>query len=211
MQSQTTEAFSSDFVACCGIASTYKVPYLYCDAVARDYQRLPWFGIAKDVEFVSIPAVCRKSFEHDQEKLNDALYSLLKDSTFINFNADTILHQIRKQNHDVSMELMAPFMFCTPTCDMHSFASVYLSAIKTLKDECPDAAVILASIVLEDAFKIWKRGTYHRQMIKSVSNAQAEYKTNAISEYVLEILQGLVLIFALHYSLRYSILLDKTS
>lgn len=211
-ESPISEAFSSDFVACCGIASTYKVPYLYCDAVARDYQRLPWFGIAKDVEFVSIPAVCRKSFEHDQEKLNDALYSLLKDSTFINFNADTILHQIRKQNHDVSMELMAPFMFCTPTCDMHSFASVYLSAIKTLKDECPDAAVILASIVLEDAFKIWKRGTYHRQMIKSVSNAQAEYKTNAISEYVLEILQGLVLIFGvlpMELSKTYEVLSSK--
>ena len=211
-ESHIAEAFSSDFVACCGIASTYKVPYLYCDAVARDYQRLPWFGIAPDVEFVSIPAVCRKSFEHDPDKLNDALYSLLKDSTFINFNADTILHQIRKQNHDVSMELMAPFMFCTPTCDMHSFASVYLSAIKTLKDECPDAAVILSGIVLEDAFKIWKRGTYHRQMIKSVSNAQAEYKANAISEYVLEILQGLVLIFGvlpMELSKTYEVLSSK--
>lgn len=211
-ESSISEAFSSDFVACCGIASTYKIPYLYCDLAARGYQRLPWFGIAHDVEFVSIPAVCRKTFEHDQEKLNDALYSLLKDSTFISFNADTILHQIRKQNYDVSMELMAPFMFCTPICDMHSFASVYLSAIKALKDECHDAAVILASIVLEDAFKIWKRGTYHRQMIKSVSNAQAEYKTNAISEYVLEILQGLVLIFGvlpMELSKTYEVLSSK--
>lgn len=211
-ESRIFEVFSSDFVACCGIASTYKVPYLYCDSVARDYQRLPWFGIAQDVEFVSIPAVCRKSFEHDQAKLNDALYSLLKDSTFISFNADTILHQIRKQNYVVSPELMKRFMFCNPTCDMHSFASVYLSAIKTLKEECPDAAVILASIVLEDAFKIWKRGTYHRQMIKYVSDDEAEYKTNAISEYVLEILQGIELIFdvlPIEISKTYGVLSSK--
>ena len=65
---------------------------------------------------------------------------------------------------------------------------------------------------MEDAFKIWKRGTYHRQMIKSVSNAQAEYKTNAISEYVLEILQGLVLIFGvlpMELSKTYEVLSSK--
>lgn len=211
-ESHIAEAFSSDFVACCGIASTYKVPYLYCDAVARDYQRLPWFGIPSGVEFISISALCRKSFEHDKEKLNDSLYGLMKDATFINFNADTILHQIRKQNYAVPMELMVPFMCCTPTCDMHSFASVYLSAIKTLKEECPAAAVILASIVLEDAFKIWKRGTYHRQMIKYVSDDEAEYKTNAISEYVLEILQGIELIYdvlPIEISKTYGVLSSK--
>lgn len=211
-ESHIAEAFSSDFVACCGIASTYKVPYLYCDAVARDYQRLPWFGISPDVEFVSIPAVCRKAFEHDKEKLNDALYTLMKDSTFINFNADTILHHIRKQKYVVTVELMAPFMCCTSTCDMHSFAAVYLAALKTLKGECPDAAVILAGIVLEDAFKTWKRGTYHRQMIKHVSDEEAEYKTNAISEYVLEILQGLAMIFdvlPMELNATYRVLSDK--
>ena len=86
-------------------------------------------------------------------------------------------------------------MFCTPTCDMHSFAAVYLSAIKTLNSEYPDAAVTLAGIVLEDAFRIWKRGTYHRMLIETIPNAEAEYKTNAISEYVLEILQGIERIF----------------
>ena len=49
-------------------------------------------------------------------------------------------------------------------------------------------------------------------MIKSVSNAQAEYKTNAISEYVLEILQGLVLIFGvlpMELSKTYEVLSSK--
>ena len=194
-ESKMTEVFSSDFVACCSIASAYKIPYLYCDLTAWYFQQISGFGIDPDIEFVSIPAVCRKSFALNPEKLNDALYSLLKSSTFINFNAETILHQIRKKNFIISTELMAPFMFCTPTCDMHSFATVYLSAIYTLNNDHHDAAVALARIVLEDAFKIWKRGTYHRLLIKASPNAEAEYKTNAISEYVIEILQGIERIF----------------
>lgn len=87
--------FSPDFAACCRIASTYKIPYLYCDLVAWNFQQIPELGIASDVKFVSIPTVCYKSFALNQEKLSDALYSFLKDSTFINFNAGTILQQIR--------------------------------------------------------------------------------------------------------------------
>ncbi len=211
-ESNLTKAFSSDFVACCSIASTYKIPYLYCDLTARNFQRIPGLGIAPDIEFISIPAACYKSLALDQEKLNDILYSLLKDSTFINFNAGTILHQIRKQNYNVSAELMAPFMFCTTTCDMHSFATVYLSAIKALNSENPDAATILAGIVLKDAFKIWKRGTYYRQLIKTIPNAEAEHKANAISEYVLEILQGMKQIFDVlpsELSVSYKILSSK--
>ena len=194
-ESDLTEVFSYDFVACCNIASAHKIPYLYCDLTAWNFQRIPGLGINPDIEFISIPAVCRKTLAFDQQKLNDVLYSFLKDSTFINFNAETILQQIRKQNFLVSKELMDPFMFCTPNCDMHSFATVYLSAIKALKNESPEAAEKLAGIVLDDAFKIWKRGTYHRTLIKSVHDVEAEYKTKAISKYVLEILDGINHIF----------------
>lgn len=53
----------------------------------------------------------------------------------------------------------------------------------------------MAGIVQEDAFQIWRRGTYHRQLIENIPNAEAEYKTNSISEYVLEILRGVERIF----------------
>lgn len=190
-----TKIFSRDFIACCNIASTHKVPYLYCDLTARNFQRIPELGIAPDIEFVSIPAICYKSFALNQEQLNDTLYSLLKDSTFINFNATTILHQIRKQNYNVSTELMAPFMFCTSSCDMHSFAVVYLSAIEVLRNEQYDAVIALASIVLNDTFRIWKRGTYYRQLVESFSVLESQRKANAISKYVLEILEGIEQIF----------------
>ena len=211
-ESDLADIFSPDFVACCSIASAYKIPYLYCDLTACNFQHISGFGIASDVDFIGIPAVCYKSFTDDQEKLNEVLYSLLKDSTFINFNAGTILHQIRKHNYDVTAKLMDPFMFCTPACDMHSFATVYLSAIKTLNSEAPDAAVTLAAVVLEDAFKIWRRGIYHRQLIKTIPDAEAEHKTNAISAYVMEILQGIEQIFQVlpsEISVSYKVLSDK--
>lgn len=100
-----------------------------------------------------------------------------------------------KQNYDVTTELISPFMFCTPSCDMHSFASVYLSAIAVLRDEQYKAAIALAGIVINDALKIWRKGTYHRQLAERIPNAESEYKADAISNYVLEILQGIKEIF----------------
>lgn len=189
------ELFSADFVACCSIASTYKIPYLYCDLAAFNFQRVPGIGLPLDVEFVSISAACYKVFAKEQERLQDSLYNLLKDSTFINFRAETILHQIRKQNYCVSAELMAPFMFCTTSCDMHSFANVYLSAIEVLRDEWRDAAIALAEIVLLDSTKIWKRGTYYRRLVERDENLEAYNKATAITKYVQEILSGIELIF----------------
>lgn len=69
--SNITEMFSPDFAACCRIASTYKIPYLYCDLVAWNFQQIPELGIASDVKFVSIPTVCYKSFALNQEKLRN--------------------------------------------------------------------------------------------------------------------------------------------
>lgn len=194
-ESELAKLFSTNFQACCNIASSNKIPYLYCDLTAWNFQQISELGIAPEIEFVSIPAVCYKAYAQDQEKLSDALYSLMKDSTFINFNAGTILHQIRKQDYQVTAELMHPFMFCTSTCDMHSFAGVYLIAIELLNIEHPEAAVALAGIVMENAFTIWKRGTYYRYNTKTYPDAESEYKANAILQYVQEILRGIKQIF----------------
>lgn len=194
-ESDLTELYSSDFIACCNIASSNRVPFLFCDLTAWNFQQYSHWGIAPDVEFISIPVACYKSYEQNQEKLNDALYSLMKDSTFINFNAGTILHQITKQNYQVTRELMKPFMFCTSACDMQSFAGVYLGAIKILSLSHREAAVTLAEIVLENAFTIWKRGTYYRQNIQTNPNTDSRYKADAIQQYVTNILHGLKQIF----------------
>ena len=190
-----TGLFSADFVACCNIASTYGIPYLYCDLTAFNLQQITNMGVSEKVEFVSITAACYKVFALNQDKLHDSLYRFLKDSTFINFNAETVLYQIREQGYCVSAELMSPFMFCTTSCDMHSFANVYLSAIEVLRDEQRDAAVALAEIVFSDAHKIWNRGTYYRFLAESGTDLEAYRKATEIRKYVEEILRGIVKIF----------------
>ncbi len=194
-ENQICEVFSSNFIACCKIASAHKIPFLHCDLTARRFQQIPALGISSDVNFVSIPSLFYKSFAQNQEELNNALYSLLKNSTFINFNAETILHQVRKNKYNISTNLMAPFMVCSSSCDMHSFASVYLAAISTLKEEQYNAAVTLCNIVLEDATRVWRQGTYDRYLAENFPNTKSMHKSNTITEYVCEILQGINLIF----------------
>lgn len=192
---QVAKLFSEEFVSCCNIAADINIPFLYCDVLARKLQVLPESGPLVGVDFVSIPSVCNKILEEDPQRLSDVLYSLLKTSTFISFRAETILYQIRKHNYEVSKELLAPFMFCNTTCNMQTFTNVYLTAIKALCNEKSDAAEALACIVLEDALRIWRQGTYYRFMQEDSIDLELAMKAAAITRYVREVLQGIKRIF----------------
>lgn len=194
-ESTIVKLFSADFMACCNIATDLDVPFLYCDVLARKLQTIPESGILPTVEFVSIPAVCNKFLAQEPQRLSDVLYSLLKNATFISFRAETILHQIRKQNYAISKELIYPFMFCDTSCDMSSFANVYLLAIRELYSENTDAASTLACIVLEDALRIWRQGTYYRLMKEKTIDFESSVKAATIEKYVREVLQGIKRIF----------------
>ena len=86
-------------------------------------------------------------------------------------------------------------MFCDTACDMSSFARVYLGAIRQLLAEEYDAAVDLANIVIEDAIRIWRRGTYYRHMQMRDSISEAATKAYSIEQYVFGILRGIEDIF----------------
>lgn len=190
-----TQLFSHSFVSCCNIAVKNSVPFLYCDVIARKFQSVPGLNFFPQVTFVSIPAICNKMFATEPERLSDALYSFLQDCTFVSFRAETILCQIRKQNYVITKEYMAPFMFCDTACDMSSFARVYLGAIRQLVTEEYDAAVDLANIVIEDAVRIWRRGTYYRQIQMREPISEAAVKAYSIEQYIFEILRGIEDIF----------------
>ena len=90
---------------------------------------------------------------------------------------------------------MAPFMFCDTACDMNSFASVYLHTIRQLYKEKYDAAVDMTNIVIEDAIRIWRRGTYYRQIQMREPISEAAIKAYSIEQYVFGILRGIEDIF----------------
>lgn len=194
-RSPLVKLFSADFCACCNIAVARNVPFLYCDVLVRNLQGAFDSEFLSKVVFVSIPAACNIAHASNPQRLSDVLYAFLRDTTFVSFTAETVLYQIRKHNYTVSKDLIAPFLFCDTNCDMHTFANVYLSSIKALCGENCDAANSLACIILEDALRIWRQGTYYRFMQANHPNKESIFRAEAIKRYVQEILQGIALIF----------------
>lgn len=190
--------FGKDFFACCQIAANLKIPFLYCDSMASVLQKCKVLKSMKNVQFVSIPAACYKAYENREKQLSDCLYSFMKDCQFISFTASTILCQIEKAEYHVTDELMKPFLFCQSTCDMNSFAHVYLLAIYALCRDHREAAIKMADIILRDTLRIIKQTTYARVMAKDfelqefairVSNAEkyAALITSQIQKLLVEV------------------------
>ena len=156
--------------------------------------------IAKDsplsgIDFISIPALCNCLGESQQGHKNQMLYRLLKGCTFISFNADTILEQIATHEFNVSTDFLSPFLICKSNYDMESFAIVYLQAISTLNNSHEGAAVSLAKIILDDAFRVWRRGTYYRETAKNYGDSKALEKAAKILYYIRTVLAGIKEIF----------------
>lgn len=123
------------------------------------------------------------------------LYQLLKGCTFISFDADTILEQIRIHEFTVSQDFLAPFLICKSDYDMESFALVFLQAINALKSKHGDVATSLAKVVLDDAICVWRRGTYYREIAQNYNDSNAHERAMRIFNYVREILVGIKEIF----------------
>lgn len=91
------------------------------------------------------------------------IYRLLTGCTFVSFSASTIIEQI-ENDYPVSLDAMHPFLICKSDHDMKSFADVYLQAINSLYSQNKVSAIKLAEIIIEDAFRVWRRGTTYSAM-----------------------------------------------
>ncbi len=121
---------------------------------------------------------------NDKEKLNQMLYNLLSECTFVAFNVGTIIQQIESRDYQVSQSDLDRFFVCNTSCDMMSFAGVYILTIKYLYEKNVDASIKFASMVLNDALKIWKRGTHYRMVLDYLDNEEYELKSVAIDSYL---------------------------
>ena len=100
-----------------------------------------------------------------------------------------------KHEFNVSADFLSPFLICKSDYDMESFAIVYLQAIHRLNDVHEDAAISLAKIILDDTFRVWRRGTYYRETAKNYDDSQALEKATRILHYVRTVLAGIKEIF----------------
>ncbi len=194
-EDEMVEFFSKDFIAGCNVARKKKIPVLYSDALVTTFQMIAKDSPLSGIDFISIPALCNCLGESQQGHKNQMLYRLLKGCTFISFNADTILEQIATHEFNVSTDFLSPFLICKSNYDMESFAIVYLQAISTLNNSHEGAAVSLAKIILDDAFRVWRRGTYYREIAKNYGDSKALEKAAKILYYIRTVLAGIKEIF----------------
>lgn len=190
-ESLVATAFSNNFVSCCKICLDKKIPYLCGDYVASKAQKYAEVGVPGDIKFISIPAACFGKLNDEPDILARELYGLLKYCTFVSFTSDTIVRTIETNRDKPIVETLAPFMCCTSTCDMISFAKVYIGAIQRFAGTNPDIALQLTRIVLENAKQIWKRGTYARMAFEKYVDIASGVKSKAIEQYVKVIVQGI--------------------
>lgn len=195
--SEITKAFSRNFTACCNIAKRANIPFLFSDYVAKKFQKISGLGLPCDVNFVSIPAACRHMDKDGlSDELNEMLYSLLKNCTFVSFNSSTIMYVIKNNNYTVTKDLLSPFFICKPEYDLNSFASVYLhTIILLLNKEKPDLAVSFTELVLDDLIRVWKKGTRYRYLAKRLLNKEAEIVAENIKKYVEKTLGAIINIY----------------
>lgn len=186
------KAFSRDFIAGCNIAKEQGFPFLTSEGASSLYQAVMEDDVLKDIDFVSIPAVCNFCGKTQPSVANRMLYQLLTGCTFISFSAETILEQIESHNYCVSLDLMRPFLICKSDYDMRSFSNVYLQAIYRLHETHLEAAISLARIILNDAVRIWRRGAYYRETATKLVDADIHKRLLEIDIYVAQIVDGII-------------------
>ncbi len=185
------KALSRNFIASCIISKDNNIPLLYSDYVARMCTVIPELSNFQKNEFVSIPALCNYYGQNHPESRDQMLYRLLTGCTFVSFSANTIIEQIEKDDYSVSLETMRPFLICKSDYDMKSFADVYLQAINGLYTQNRVSATKLSKLIIEDAFRVWRRGTYYRMMAEEYNGIGDKARALAISRYVFKISTGM--------------------
>lgn len=187
-----TKVFSDNFCATLNVAKMRNIPYLCADSIIIELQNHSVFPVLDGVSFVTIPSVCEVFKEQDPDASARMLYDLLKVGSFVSFSAETILTIIKQENYNVSEKLMDPFLICKSDYDMKSFANVYLNAIQLLRNEHPAEAEELSGIILRNALKIWRRGSFYKECLRlNPNDTDAKRRLHAIVDYEAGLVAGI--------------------
>lgn len=189
---QVTEFFSDEFISCCIASINKNIPLLTTEPIIRLLQKHKIEIVPLNVKTVSITAFCYAVLKDEMQKVSQMLYGLLADCRFISFRAETILLQIRNSNYKIEKNYLNRFFICDTSCDMISFANVYLNVMKILFEEQYDAAVEFTKLVLEDGKRIWNRSDYYRYNLENdSSDEESKYKLASIECYLIYLVKGI--------------------
>lgn len=185
------KAFSSEFFAACNVAERKDIPFLCADTVVLFYQAVRNSSIPKGIRFVSVPVICNIFGKEKTAESEGMIYNLLGGGNFISFGANTILERIRADGYSITAESLGRFLICKSDYDMESFSNVYLRATYRLKEESLEAADQFSKLLLDNARRIWQRGTYYRDQKKRYRDKDATRRAAAIESYIVDMVAGM--------------------
>lgn len=194
-ESSMANIFSDEIMTCCGVASRLKIPFLTSEILLEDLIGIEGSQLTKGLMLVNIVALCYKTMVSEPDKMSQIIYNLLEECTFVNFTVETIIEYIKKNEYIISNCDLDRFFTCNTSCDMISFAKVYIGVVKKLKDQYYEASLDFSHIILENALRIWRKGTYYRSMSKDYNIESATNKAKAINSYLLYLVKGIQTIY----------------
>ena len=184
-ESSLSDLISIEYIVCCRVAAQKQIPLLSIEPAVQI------LSLAEEQKsFVDIKTICPVTlgfdvFADEPERLSNYLYKLLENCTFISFTADTIYQQIKVNNYSVENETLSRFFICKASYDMVSFENVYIATITLMIHDHYDEAVKFASLVLDNALVIWRRGSYDRDMAKRFDNVESKVKSRSVNQYLI--------------------------
>ena len=184
-----------EYIVCCRVAAQKQIPLLSIEPAVQI------LSLAEEQRsFVDIKAICPVTLGFDvfadkPERLSNYLYKLLENCTFISFTADTIYQQIKANNFSVNNDALSRFFICKAVYDMISFKNVYMTTITMLIYDHYHEAVEFASLVLDNALVIWRRGSYDRDMAKRFDNVESKVKATSVNQYLILLVSHMMDIF----------------
>ena len=146
------------------IAQQKNVPLLYGDLVEAVLLRNS--GIYEGtINLVSINSLVDAM--EDKLYARKIRYQLMQCVSFVNFDADDIVHSI-EINHGVTSSIIERFLTCSSHVNVISFAKVYYEALIQLKSINQVWAKSFALELIKNTGKVRKRVTYYETTIESV-------------------------------------------
>lgn len=187
-ETDLSNIFSNEYLICCHIAAHTNVPLLTIEPNFEVLCSDKEDGLFTGLRTVGLVSLCYHFMESFPDEAHQGIYQLLAHCSFVNFNANSIIAQIKRDGNTVIVDSLSRFFFCNTSCNMISFANVYLETVKYLILQNENVALDFVELLLNDADKIWRRSSHYMYCVEQFDDKESEAKVQATIQYLVFLL-----------------------
>ena len=195
IETDLANVFSNEYLICCHVASRANIPLLTIEPNIEVLCADKADGAFVGLQTVGLVSLCYRFMDTFPNEAHQGIYRLLEHCSFVNFNANSIIAQIERDGNTIIVDSLSRFFFCNTSCDMISFANVYLQTTKHLITQNEDVAIDFVEILLNNAEKIWRRSSHYMHCVERFDDKESEAKVQATVQYLVLLLVRLKGIF----------------